>query len=344
MLEAVDTPYFRDLQEQPAALSRTLANLKRREVLTVVTRFLTQRFRRVVLTGMGSSFHALHVPFLMLCARGQSAVMIETSELVHHAQGLLDETTLVIAVSQSGSSAETVRLLDLDSPARVLGITNDPRGALARRSDHAVMIEAGPEASVSCKTYVSTLLALQWLAAAMTAADVAALLDELSTAPELVAQCLSRWPEAAQNLARELRAGDGYELVGRGASLSAVGTGALIIKEAARVPAEGLSSAAFRHGPIEMLSRDIVTLVFTGDPPTQELNRRLLLEIKAREQRVYAIERSGKSDPFALPDCHRAVLPILEIVPIQLLTLVAAQLSGHQAGRFDIISKITATE
>ena len=55
MLEAVDTPYFRDLQEQPAALSRTLAHLKRREVLTGVTRFLTQRFRRVVLTGMGSS-------------------------------------------------------------------------------------------------------------------------------------------------------------------------------------------------------------------------------------------------------------------------------------------------
>ena len=228
--QVIEGRYFGDIMAQPQALSDMrdwLAGSGRREE---VVRFIGARpWRRIVLTGMGSSFHTLHPLNIALIAAGHTPVMIETAELVHYGMALCDEQSLVIAVSQSGSSAETVRLLELNTRAPVLGVTNTAGSPLARRSGLALLSQAGPEHSVSCKTYVSGMLALQWLATAFSGEAPAATLDRLAAAPGLVAQYLRGWQAHTQELAARLRGMRHLFLTGRGPSLASAGTGALIL-------------------------------------------------------------------------------------------------------------------
>ncbi|MBS0388136.1 MAG: SIS domain-containing protein, partial [Proteobacteria bacterium] len=118
MLSAAPLPvregrYFQDVMAQPQALRATQAWLAEAGRWREVQQFVTARaWKRVVLTGMGSSYHTFHPLNLALIAAGQTPVMIEASELVHYGLALCDEQTLVIAASQSGASAEIVRLLE----------------------------------------------------------------------------------------------------------------------------------------------------------------------------------------------------------------------------------------
>src|SRR5579859_2219638 len=109
----IEGEYLHDLLQQPQALENTLASLNTsKPLLRVAQRLKRGRFQRVVLTGMGSSFHALHPLNLELIRGGFTALRVETSELVHYERRLFDPKTLIIAVSQSGESAEMVRLVE----------------------------------------------------------------------------------------------------------------------------------------------------------------------------------------------------------------------------------------
>src|ERR1035437_6791132 len=111
-LAIVEGEYLRDIIHQPQALENTLATLETSKPLQdVAARLNKGKFQRVVLTGMGSSFHALHPLNLELISHGFTALMVETSELVHYKNRFFDPKTLIIAVSQSGRSAEMVRLV-----------------------------------------------------------------------------------------------------------------------------------------------------------------------------------------------------------------------------------------
>src|SRR5271165_6082751 len=112
---AVDGEYFRDVMDQPRALQETAAGLGVPAGLqSLAARAQKGEFRQAILTGMGSSFHALHPLQLKLIQQGILAMAVETSELIHHKKELLSPETLLVAVSQSGQSAEVIRLLDLN--------------------------------------------------------------------------------------------------------------------------------------------------------------------------------------------------------------------------------------
>jgi glucosamine--fructose-6-phosphate aminotransferase (isomerizing) len=341
----IEGPYFADLMAQPRALGATLAWLGEAGRWDAVRRFVTARpWRRIVLTGMGSSYHTLHPINLTLIEAGLNPVMMETSELVHYGTPLLDEQTLIVAVSQSGGSAETVRLLELNRRAQILGVTNTASSPLAQRAELALLSQAGPEHSVSCKTYVANMLTLQWLGAVLSGREEGQCLTPLQPVSDLVAQYLQGWRENSDILAEKLRGIRHLFLTGRGSSLSAVGTGALIIKEAARVHAEGMSSAAFRHGPIEMLRADMFIGVFSGDGRTQALNHRLARDLLARGAHCYEIGTDASLSAFRVTECAAPLRPILEILPVQVMTLALAGLFGREAGHFEQATKITGTE
>ena len=133
-------------------------------------------------------------------------------------------------------------------------------------------------------------------------------------------------------------------MVGRGASLAAAGTGALIIKEAAHLHAEGMSSAAFRHGPLEMVAEDMFVLVFAGDRKTADLNRRLLADVREQRVRAHLVGETADLPVFRLPAAPHGVRPILEILPVQLVTLALAALDRREPGVFELARKITTTE
>lgn len=131
-----DCPYLLDLLEQPRALAQTIRGLEDASGLDAFAGALRDaRWRRVLLTGMGSSYWACRPLYLRLLREGLTPVMVETSELIHYEREWLTSDTLVIAVSQSGRSAETVRLLEIAHGAcDLIGVTNTPDSPLATQS------------------------------------------------------------------------------------------------------------------------------------------------------------------------------------------------------------------
>lgn len=345
-LSVIQGPYLQDILGQPQALQGTLRGLDTSKPLNrLVARLRRRSYQRIVLTGMGASFHALYPATLELVDHGFNAIRVETSELVHYQNRFLDHRSLIIVVSQSGESAEVVRLLQRNrSRGDLIAVTNSPDSTLARCADAVVRTLAGEEFSVSCKTYVAGLMALKWLADVLCGKDLQRTRQKLAKAVSAARIYLSLWESHTRALMSKLESARLVFLVGRGASLAAACAGALIIKESVRLPAEGMSSAAFRHGPFEMLDRKAFVLVFAGDSKTVELNRKLLRDIRSQDASAEMVEQNAGAGPFKLPATPRDVRAIVEILPIQMATLALAGLAGREPGRFRLLSKVTTTE
>jgi len=345
-LSVVEGNYLRDLLSQPAALRDTAEQLKEsKELARIAARLHKGKFKSVVLTGMGSSFHALNPLLLQLTDSGFPAVLVETSELIYYRPRLLNASSLIIVVSQSGQSAEVIRLLELNrGRASIVAVTNTPSSPLARRSDATVFTCAGEEFSVSCKTYVTALLALKFLGDQLHNAAFAHTHKELKAVTPAVAHYFAEWKQHLECMIPRFSGVRRLFLVGRGPSLAAVGTGSLIIKESTQFPAEGLSSAGFRHGPFEMVGPQTSVLVFAGAPKTYDLNRRLLHDIQKQKGHAEFVANGSSAPAFSLPDVPPGVLPILEILPVEILTLALAAIVGREPGKFHFATKITTTE
>jgi len=345
-LETIQGRYLSDLLDQPRALEATLDGLRRSALFDRIADACdAARFQRIVLTGMGSSYFGLHPLCIELAAGGSTPLMLETSELIHYYPHLLTPSTLVVAVSQSGKSVETVRLLELNAhKATVIGVTNHADSPLGTLADFGVLTAAGEEFSVSCKTYVAALMALAVLAAALCQSDPAARFRELEAAPAAVDEYLRHWKAHASEFAELLPGTEHLFLVGRGASLAAAQTGALIIKESDHFHAEGMSSAAFRHGPFEMLQPGMLVGVFVGDAKTQALNEGLAQDISRTSARAVFFGPNALEPACRLPETPGILRPIVEILPIQMMTLALASLAGREPGRFERATKVTVVE
>jgi len=345
-LRAIEGEYLQDLLDQPQALENTFKSLDRsEELLDLASRLHRRKFQRIVLTGMGSSFHALHPLNLQLIGHGFTAIMVETSELIHYKTRFFDPKTLIVAVSQSGQSVEMLRLAEVNSKrSSVIAVTNTPESPLGKHATASLYTRAGDEFSVSCKTYVTALMALKWLGDLLCERDIRQSRRELKHASGAVAAYLAGWKEHVCRLVERLDCVRHLFLVGRGASLAAVGTGALIVKESDHFHAEGMSSAAFRHGPLEMLSEETLVVVFSGDDRTRNLNHRLLADIQQEGGRAELVGEAAALDCFRLPEHSAAVRPIYEILPIQMITLALAARAGREPGKFAMATKVTTTE
>ena len=342
----IEGAYLADLLDQPLAVRAAVAGLGEAPSLAGVAGGLAGgRYRRVVLTGMGSSFHALYPLHLSLIGRGLPSMLVETSELVHSMVETIDPSTLLVVVSQSGQSAEVVRLLGHEkTPGFTIGVTNDPGSIVAREADLTLLLHAGAEHSVSCKTYVASLAVLCWLGGALLGDDLREVGDELARIEPSMGHYLSRWRSHTANLLAGLDGVRHLFVVGRGASLAAAGTGGLILKESARFPAEGMSSAGFRHGPFEMLDDRVFVLVFAGDGRTSDLNGRLVDDILKAGGRAALVGPDAALDVFRVPEVSESVRSALEILPVQMISLALAAIAGQEAGKFQRASKVTIIE
>jgi glucosamine--fructose-6-phosphate aminotransferase (isomerizing) len=300
----IEGQYLRDILDQPSALTATLGQLEVPKELDVLARRLREgKIKRVVLTGMGASFHALHPLFLWLNGYGYAAVAIETSELVYSLERWFEPETLIIAISQSGESAEVVRLIEENhGRAAIVGVTNATDSALALQANASILTMAGKEFSVSCKTYVTSLMALHLLGGFLCGCDANQTREELAQSVLAVASYLRNWKNHVFELTAELGRVRHLFLLGRGASLAATGEGALIVKESVRLHAEGMSGAAFRHGPLETVNAETFAVVFAGAETTRALQARLVDDIRQAGGRTGWIAEDASSGAWKLPE------------------------------------------
>lgn len=350
--------YQRDLMDQPKAVRDTVQGLRKQALPeAVAARLARGDFRRVVLTGMGSSFFAFHPLHQALVWRGVDAHMVETSELLHGLHGLLRPDTLVIAASQSGQSAEAVALVEqkaqIEQKAQagnrgaqfaLLAVSNTPGSPLAEGSDGCIFTRAGTEFSVSCKTYLTMLVALAWLEPLLFGEPTAAVLNDLENAAAPLERYLAGWQAHVADLKVRLKDVRDLFILGRGASLAAANNGGLTIKESTHMHSEGMSSPAFRHGPLEMVDAQTFVLVFAGQGPALALNRRLYQDVLALGGPAGLVIENAPEPVFRLAPGPERLKPLLEMLPVQMMTLALADLHGHVAGQFRHVSKVTATE
>jgi glutamine---fructose-6-phosphate transaminase (isomerizing) len=214
---------------------------------------------------------------------------------------------------------------------------------LAQAAHGLLLTQAGQEHTVSCKTYVTALAALEVMGDALLQRPIGDCIAKLSAAPQMVERYLQHLQRHVAELKDGLHGVQNVIYAGRGASLAAALTAGLTTKESTRSPAEGMSSAAFRHGPLEMVSEKLFVLVFEGGEPTRDLNRRLADEINTLGGRARLVGASGHGAAY-LPEASAAVRPILEILPVQMLTLALAELQGITPGEFVRASKVTDSE
>ena len=340
-----DCAYLRDLLEQPEAVARTIAGLADEHGLDRLAGGLHGgRWRRVVLTGMGSSYWACHPLYLRLLKERLTPLMVEAGELIHYERDWLTPDTLVVAVSQSGRSVEIVRLLECArGRSEIIGVTNTADSPLAIDSTATLLMCAGTESTVSCKTYLATLLALDWLGDLLCGSDPAALLNQARAAVEPIRDYLGRWPVYVGQLRPALEGVEHIFVVGRGPSVAASGTGGLILKESTHYPAEGLSAAAFRHGPFELLSDAVFVLVMEGDVRTASFSRKLVADVREAGGRS-ALVSTAAEGVFRIPECAERIRPLMEILPVEMLTLALAAIKGREPGRFELSAKVTEVE
>jgi glucosamine--fructose-6-phosphate aminotransferase (isomerizing) len=344
------SPYIENILEQPEALRKVVASLRSERCFDAFAAHIQAGdFDRIVLSGMGSSCYAFYPAYQRLAALGIPVIWAETSELLYGLRPLITPRSLLILASQSGESAEIVALLDelgkcAKRPA-VLGITNSEKGSLAKRSDAAVLIRAGSEHTVSTKTYLNTLAALGFGTRALARQATTPFLDDCEAAAAGLEGYLSTWERRVEELRNKVGMPKKLYYVGRGDSLAAVMTGALITKESTKYAPQGSSSAQFRHGPFELVDGDLTVIVFAGSGPERELNLRLAEDVVRYGGRSFLLtaEASGLIPRIEIPAAPAAAQPLYEMVAIQLLTIALARLNGFEPGAFRNSGKITVT-
>ncbi len=344
MMTLIEGPYLKDVLEQPLVLQRVCEKLDETKFDSAVRQNLCSgKIRRVVLTGMGSSLNALYPLHRKLSAAGITSHWIETAELLLGFDNLYASDTLLVAVSQSGESAEIVNLLHRTPEfGAIIGVTNNPDSTLGLASNHTLTLEAGVESTVSCKTYLSTLAVLNWLGAQLTGGGMANAKNELLQAANEVEIYLASWRGHVAEIIPFLEGVTNIFVTGRGDSLATAGTGGLILKESTRLHAEGMSAAAFRHGPLEMAGSDVLVLIFEGDEKLAPLHHRLAEDItRGGGKAALLSEQNSPLAAFRLPVVAESMRPLVEILPIQMLSLALAARGGFEAGRFQRASKIT---
>jgi glucosamine--fructose-6-phosphate aminotransferase (isomerizing) len=339
--------YLEDILAQPDALELTLREMEDlpQELTAIREQLGSGRLKRMVLTGMGSSFYSLTPLYLALTNYGYQVVQVETSELIHYLPRLLGPDSLVVAVSQSGRSAEILGLLKLVAQrGTLLAVTNTPRSPLAEAADAVMLTCAGEEFSVSSKTYVCTLAVVELIAGFLCDEQHDTVHRELLAAVADAASYLENWHEHVLELAPHLDGMEHLFFVGRGASLAAAGTGSLITKESVGVHAEAMSSAAFRHGPMEILRENTLVGVLEGAPATRDLNQKLLVDVNDSPAQGVLIGYHGALGALRIASSSARILPILEVLPFEMMTLALAYLSSMEAGVFQRGAKVTVTE
>ncbi|BAJ62935.1 SIS domain-containing protein [Anaerolinea thermophila] len=333
--------YREDILQQPQAVLNTLNRWGMTPSLEqVVHRLRSGEYRRVVLTGMGSSLYALIPLWYRLLDAGIQTLWVETGELLHYGAEWVKPEDLLVVVSQSGRSAEVVELIKRN-PSPILGVTNTPESPLAQTAETLVLTDAGEEATVSCKTYVATLTSLALLGEAFLGNDLLQLQRGLEATAFQMEAYLSRVDDHVNHLAGILQGIEHVIYAGRGVSLASAETAGLITKESVKIPAEGMSAAAFRHGPFELISPRLFVLVFEGEEPTRALHRNLVNEVNRLQGRAQLAGESAQDEVFHLQPLNIHVRPLMEILPVQMMTLALAHLRGRIAGEFTLASKVT---
>lgn len=304
---------------------------------------------------MGSSYNACYPAVTALAAAGVPALHIDASELLHFRRNLLPDAGLLVTVSQSGESAEVVRLIEgLAEGERaplVLAVTNGTDNTLARLAGVVLDTRAGEEVGPSTMTFAAALVVLAAVGRVLRGEPPSDAIDEVRSGAGSAATSLERLlsrPALADELAAWLGGRPNSVILGRGPARAAAEMGALTLKEAVGMPIESLQTAQFRHGPLELAGPDLAAIVIATEPETRDLDVGLTGELVALGASAVVVVEAGDTPEgvmrIDIGAQHRMLAPAVSILPAQLLAWKLAVERGRPPGSYVRASKVTTRE
>ena len=355
----------KEIQEQPQAIRDTVlpqVDLERGFVLpeSIPLLDLGRQVQRVLLLACGTSWHAAVIGRQYLERLARLMVEVEIASEFRHRDPVLDGGTLVVPISQSGETADTLSALRNARArgARTMAICNVRGSSIAREAEATVYTEAGPEIGVAAtKTFVTQVAALFLLALRLGlarghlhAVDVRGLAKELLDIPSLLEEVLSQEP-AIREVATRYAERTNALFLGRGLQHPVALEGALKLKEIAYVHAEGYAAGEMKHGPIALIDEQMPVVVLAPRDATFERIMGNIEEVKARGGSVIAVGHRGDEELagraqhcIGVPAAADLLMPFLTVVPLQLLAYHSALLRGCDVDKPRNLAKSVTVE
>jgi len=305
---------------------------------------LAQRIRKIFITACGTAGHAGMVGKVLIESITRIPVEVDIASEFRYRDPIVDEDMLVLAISQSGETADTLAAMDLArrKGALLWSIVNVIGSQAMRISDGYISMQTGPEIGVaSTKAYTAPLVDLYMLAVllgdmrgTLEAAERRRLVADLRLVPDLVGRCLDREAEV-EVVAASMKEVSHCLYLGRGINMPTAYEGALKLKEISYIHAEGYPAGEMKHGPIALIDQDMPVVVIAPRDPWYEKMFSQIEQAKARGGKVIALASEGDqliagvSDQVLwVPETPWRLSPVTTVIPLQMLAYHIAALRG----------------
>ncbi|HOZ59317.1 MAG TPA: glutamine--fructose-6-phosphate transaminase (isomerizing), partial [Nakamurella multipartita] len=362
--------YFmlKEIAEQPAAVSDTLlGHFVDGRIVLDEQRLSDQELRevdKVFIVACGTAYHSGLLAKYAIEHWTRLPVEVELASEFRYRDPVLDRSTLVIAISQSGETADTLEAVRhaKEQKAKVLAICNTNGSQIPREADAVLYTRAGPEIGVaSTKTFLAQLTANYLVGLALAQArgtkyrdEIAREYEELTKIPDAIATTLTLM-DPVRKLAQEISTAKAILFLGRHVGYPVALEGALKLKELAYMHAEGFAAGELKHGPIALIEEGLPVVIVTPSPVTDPLLHSKLLsnirEIQARGARTIVIAEEGDETvaPFAdflieLPKVPKLYQPLITTVPLQILAAEIARAKGFDLDKPRNLAKSVTVE
>jgi glucosamine--fructose-6-phosphate aminotransferase (isomerizing) len=305
---------------------------------------LARRIKKIVITACGTAAHAGQVGKILIEAIARVPAEVDIASEFRYRDPIVDEGTVVLAISQSGETADTLAAMEEGrrKGAVLWSIVNAIGSQAMRVADGYVSMQVGPEIGVaSTKAFTAPLVDLYMLAVllgelrgALDEKRRRALVKDLARVPEMVSRCLDQEAAIIQ-VAKELKYTRHALYLGRGINMPIAYEGALKLKEISYIHAEGYPAGEMKHGPIALVDRDMPVIAIATKDPWYEKMISQVEQAKARGGSVVAVATEGDEriapladHVFWVPEAPWMLSPVVTVIPLQLLAYHIARLRG----------------
>lgn len=356
---------LKEIHDQPLAIRETLrgrfhgGHLRLDEVHN--DEAALEKIDKVVVVACGTSYHAGMVAKYAIENWARIPVEIDLASEFRYRDPVVDEKTLVVAVSQSGETADTVAACRYAKAlgARVFAVCNVVDSSLAREADAVLYTRAGLEVGVAAtKTFTAQIAAMQVLALYLSQVKgmlggekIESVMTDLNSIPELIEEHLDSWVLQSSEAASEIGESRDFFFLGRGVGYPVALEGALKLKEISYLHAEGYAAGEMKHGPIALVEPGVVVVVIATSSHVQSKVLSNLQEMKARGATVLAIANEGDQVAladadlvFTVPTVDEMLSPLVDVVPCQLLAYAIAKRRGLDVDKPRNLAKTVTVE
>ena len=357
---------IKEIIEQPRSIYNSLSNKiifnddKIEFEDFILPNDFTKDINRIILTGMGTSLYACEVGQYFIESLANIPCQTEDASELRYKDSPIDENTLLISVTQSGETADTLGAMSLfqTKGCKQILISNSVGSAASRIADIEININSGIEIGVaSTKSFTGSILSLLFLAiklgtdkSTLSIPEAESLILDSTKLPDLMNQVVEMNPQI-EMMAKKYSKYNHFLYLGRGFNKPVAFEGALKLKEVSYIHAEGYSAGQMKHGPIALVDNNIPVIAMALTDSYYEKMRNTIQEIKARSGILIGLVTKGNydldgliDDVIEIPECPKYLTPFLTIIPLQLFSYYIALELGYDVDQPRNLAKTVTVE